>query len=122
MNEIGLRIKKLRTFRGLTQEEVASKLFLSLKAYQNIEHGVTKLDFERIKKLTDIFLVTITDLIDNSEIKLHFDKPEKTQEDSLKPYSTTCYPMNLDECHFLLKEKANEIAFLKRLLNKFSVK
>jgi len=90
MNEIGLRIKKLRTFRGLTQEEVASKLFLSLKAYQNIEHGVTKLDFERIKKLTDIFLVTITDLIDNSEIKLHFDKPEKTQEDSLKPYSTTC--------------------------------
>lgn len=55
MNEIGLRIKKLRTFRGLTQEEVASKLFLSLKAYQNIEHGVTKLDFERIKKLTDIF-------------------------------------------------------------------
>lgn len=55
MNEIGLRIKKLRTFRGLTQEEVASKLFLSLKAYQNIEHGVTILDFERIKKLTDIF-------------------------------------------------------------------
>ncbi len=80
MNEIGLRIKKLRTFRGLTQEEVASKLFLSLKAYQNIEHGVTKLDFERIKKLTDIFLVTITDLIDNSEIKLHFDKPKKLKK------------------------------------------
>jgi transcriptional regulator with XRE-family HTH domain len=48
---------------GFTQEEVASKLFLSLKAYQNLEHGITKIDLERIKQLATIFEISENDLL-----------------------------------------------------------
>lgn len=122
MNELGLRIKKLRVFRGFTQEEVATKLFLSLKAYQNIEHGITKLDLERIEKLAAIFSITISELINTSEIKLHFDKARIAENDLPKTHREIRYPMDLEDCHLLLKERDNEICFLKMLLSKFSDK
>lgn len=121
MNELGLRIKKLRVFKGFTQEDVASKLFLSLKAYQNIEHGITKLDLERIQKLASIFSITISELINTSEIKLQFHETTASESNLREINSFLKYPADLDNCHLLLKEKDNEIAFLKMLLNKFSV-
>jgi transcriptional regulator with XRE-family HTH domain len=121
MNQLGLRIKKLRTFHCLTQEEVASRLFLSLKAYQNIEHGVTKLDLERIKQLADIFKVDVADLTNSFELKIKFEEPKTGVDHSKVSNGENGFP-DLEMYKQLLKEKDNEISFLRKLLIKQSMK
>ena len=121
MNQLGMRIKKLRTFHCLTQEEVASRLFLSLKAYQNIEYGITKLDLERIKQLADIFKVNVADLTNSAELKIKFEE-SKTQTDHSKVLNGENSFPDLEVYKQLLKEKDNEISFLRKLLIKQSIR
>lgn len=47
-------LKKARTDAGLTQEQMAEKLGISLRYYQNIEAGDRNGDFEIWDKLEDI--------------------------------------------------------------------
>ena len=117
MNQLGIRIKKIRLAKGLTQEKVATKLFLSLKAYQNIEHGITKIDLERIKQLADIFEITMDKLINSAEFKIRFEASKHREK--LADGKDLNVPMNSEIYNLLLKEKDNEITFLKELLNKF---
>ena len=117
MNQLGIRIKKIRLAKGLTQEKVATKLFLSLKAYQNIEHGITKIDLERIKQLADIFEITMDELINSAEFKIRFEASKHREK--LADGKDLNVPMNSEIYNLLLKEKDNEITFLKELLNKF---
>lgn len=49
------QLKKLRKVRGYTQSGMADQLNISLKAYQNIEYGVTKIDLERLGKILQVF-------------------------------------------------------------------
>lgn len=63
MNGIHRAIKKYRELRLLTQPQMAEKLNISLKAYQNFENGVTKIDLERLQEVAKILEVSIDDLI-----------------------------------------------------------
>jgi transcriptional regulator with XRE-family HTH domain len=63
MNGIHREIKKYREIRLLTQPQMAEKLNISLKAYQNFENGVTKMDLERLQEVAKILEVSIDDLI-----------------------------------------------------------
>jgi transcriptional regulator with XRE-family HTH domain len=42
---------------------MADKLGMSLKAYQNFENGITKLDYDRLKSVAQILDVDVEDLI-----------------------------------------------------------
>lgn len=55
-------IQRLREIRGLTQEEIASKLNMSLSAYGKLERGETSLSFEKAKSIAKILNVSIADL------------------------------------------------------------
>lgn len=63
MNGIHKKIKQLRQARELTQENMAEKLSISLKAYQNFENAITKLDFERLKQVAEILEIELEELI-----------------------------------------------------------
>lgn len=63
MNGIHRKIKELRSGKEITQPEMADKLGMSLKTYQNFENGITKLDYERLKAVAELLEVTVEDLI-----------------------------------------------------------
>jgi len=63
MNGIHKKIKQLRAAKEYTQPEMADKLGMSLKAYQNFENGITKLDYDRLKSVAQILDVEVEDLI-----------------------------------------------------------
>lgn len=63
MNGIHKKIKQLRAAKEYNQPEMADKLGMSLKAYQNFENGITKLDFDRLKSVAQILDVDVEDLI-----------------------------------------------------------
>ena len=60
---MGLNIKKHRERTGLTQQELASKLFVSFQAVSAWERGVALPDLENAVKLADIFGIRLDSLI-----------------------------------------------------------
>jgi transcriptional regulator with XRE-family HTH domain len=62
MNNIGYKIRKVREFKGLSQEYVAQKLNISQSAYSKIECGETKVDHDRIADISGILEVDPMDL------------------------------------------------------------
>ncbi|MGC6403408.1 MAG: helix-turn-helix transcriptional regulator [Flavobacteriaceae bacterium] len=61
------KIKKIREFKGYSQEYVAGKLALSQRAYSKIESGETRLHWERVLNISNILEIEPQDLIDFDE-------------------------------------------------------
>ncbi|QZL00999.1 helix-turn-helix domain-containing protein [Flavobacterium psychrophilum] len=49
------KIKRIRTIKGLSQEEMSQKMNISQKAYSNLENSKTKIDDERLNQIATIF-------------------------------------------------------------------
>lgn len=60
-------IKKIRTDKGLSQQQVADNLHLGLRAYQKIESGETHIDIDRLQDLATIFKVDVMELINSGD-------------------------------------------------------
>lgn len=61
--ELGNRIYSLRVSRGLTQRNIAEKLSISDKAISKWENGTSQPSVYNIRKLADIFDITIEELL-----------------------------------------------------------
>ncbi len=59
-----IRLKELRTEAGYSQVEVASKLGITQQAYANYERGARQADYESLKKLSEIFGVSVDYILD----------------------------------------------------------
>lgn len=63
MLQFSNQLKKLRTEYGLSQEELASQLFISRQAISKWEKGDGKPDLDNVIKLAEIFDVSLDCLI-----------------------------------------------------------
>ena len=67
---IGKKIKRIREIKGFTQSEIAAKLFISQRAYSDLESGKTKIDIDRLSMIAKIFNVSTIDLLKFNENKI----------------------------------------------------
>ena len=82
MKKYGHIIAKLRKSQGLTQEQLGAKLNVSYQAVSKWEHDLSEPDLETIKKLSNIFNISIADffdMIDNPEL---IDNPKPIKKDT----------------------------------------
>jgi transcriptional regulator with XRE-family HTH domain len=63
MDTARLNIKRRREIRGLRQQDMADKLCMSLRSYQSLESGETKLDIERLEKIAGILETSMEELL-----------------------------------------------------------
>lgn len=63
MTKVSKNIKKLRTERNLTQEDISKELFVTRQTVSSWESGRTQPDLETIMKLSDLFGVSAEELI-----------------------------------------------------------
>lgn len=61
--EMGPRIKHYRNTLGLTQEELSERLGVSVKHLSEAERGISGLSIDNLLKLSDLFGVTMDQLI-----------------------------------------------------------
>lgn len=61
--EIGIRIRMARLYKGLSQENVATELGLTNAAYSNIERGVTDITVTRLFQISRILDKDPVDLL-----------------------------------------------------------
>lgn len=80
--KISKTLKRLRSEQGITQEQLAEKLFISRQAVSSWENDRTQPDIDMLIKLTEVFGVSAEELI--------YGKKRNTTLENEKPnYSTT---------------------------------
>jgi transcriptional regulator with XRE-family HTH domain len=65
---IGMRIKELRIIRGMTQEELAEKMYTTRVQISKYERDIDELKVSKIKMLEEILDTTASYLVDGREI------------------------------------------------------
>lgn len=72
--KIGKRIKQARINRGLTQEEMAEILDLSVTHYQNIEYGKYNIGHKHLAKICNLFNLSADYILfDKETTQMNFD-------------------------------------------------
>lgn len=61
------RLKEFREVRGLTQQEMADKLFISRVSYAQYEIGKYEPSLETLVKISEILNVSLDDLLGNKK-------------------------------------------------------
>jgi len=60
--KFGNRLKQLRKFRGLTQEQLAERLDLSVEMVSFMERGIHAPSFETLGRLSEVLQLPVQDL------------------------------------------------------------
>ena len=63
MRDVRKNIKELRQGRGLTQDELAEKLFVSRQTVSNYELGRTRPDIDMLEKLAQVLETELNTLL-----------------------------------------------------------
>jgi transcriptional regulator with XRE-family HTH domain len=85
--KIGLRMKELREKAGMSQDALAQKMKLPRPAISQIESGARKIATDELIKFSQIFHVTVDDLLNpgkEPEVRLHEEKGEKAVKPQLR--------------------------------------
>jgi transcriptional regulator with XRE-family HTH domain len=69
-HKIGERIRKARMLSGLSQQNIADELGLTVASYSNIERGVTDITVSRLYQLATLFNVGIYFFLEENETVL----------------------------------------------------
>ncbi|MBR2877206.1 MAG: DUF2157 domain-containing protein [Clostridia bacterium] len=78
MMKISKNIKRLRNAQNLSQEALAEKLFISRQAVSSWENDRTQPDIEMLGKLSEVFNVSVEELIYGEKRKTHIDNNDDT--------------------------------------------
>ncbi|MGC6767929.1 helix-turn-helix domain-containing protein [Enterococcus sp. LJL51] len=80
--ELGEKLKQLRKEHDLTQEKLAEKLFISRTAVSKWESGKGYPNIESLKNISQLFSVSIDDLLSGEEMEQVERREEKQQQEN----------------------------------------
>lgn len=118
-NDIGantlvhLNIRSLREKNGLTQEQVADYLNMSVNGYGDIERGETDIKLSRLTQISNLFDVSLAELV-NPEKILSVDNINSHILCSINHNLTS---QSVELYKLVIESKDNEIASLKKLIS-----
>lgn len=82
--ELGKKIKQLRKFSGMTQEQLAEKLNISRQALSKWENGTSMPDVESVVRISKLFHISLDELLFQEEKYVEESKTQITLEDLTK--------------------------------------
>lgn len=113
--ETGHKVRQIRELKGYSQEYVANKLGISQRAYSKIETNQTKLDWERITKIAELFDVDPIDMISFDD-NLIFNNCN--QSGKFDNFINNMPERLIEQYEKRIKELSDEVVFLRNLLSK----
>ena len=63
LKKVGLKLKVIRSLRGLSQDDIVNKLDLDKSYYSKVERGLTNPTLLYMKNLAEVLDVNLEDLI-----------------------------------------------------------
>lgn len=103
--QLNKNIVRLRKKRGLTQEQLANLLNVSVTAVSKWENGNNRPDIELLPDMADVFQVSIDSLLGYEKAYKHLDKFIVEIENDLK---LECYDEAIEKLHDIIKKYPND--------------
>lgn len=123
--KIGNKIREIRQLKKLSQENIACDLGISQKAYSDIESDKTKLTLETLNQIAKIFEMKLEDILSFNSDKIFYQN--NYDESKGYAYVENVYSENKEIINSLkeqyqkhIEDLKNEIAFLRKQLDKFT--
>jgi transcriptional regulator with XRE-family HTH domain len=91
--KFGIFLSQLRKQKGLTQKELAQKVFVSDKAVSKWERGLSMPDIALLSPLADLLGVTVTELLSGQ----HIDDPEQLKVQDVEKIVTGTIRLSTEE-------------------------
>lgn len=63
-SQLGIRLRRMREERNMTQEQLAGRLGMSRQRLARLENGTTDITFEVLSGMAEVFGVSVPDLTD----------------------------------------------------------
>jgi transcriptional regulator with XRE-family HTH domain len=112
---VGENIKRIREIKRLTQEGVAKSLGMSVTAYGNIERGDADLNFKKLAEIAEALEVDEMEIVNyGNEVY----NQTLNDHSTVNIRATNNYSLDKDILEKLIKDKDEEIAFLREQLRK----
>ncbi len=111
MDTARLNIKRHREIRGLRQQDMAERLSMSLRSYQSLECGETKLDLERLEKIATILESSMEELLRPEGVVIHQEVNDNAYDNKNGLFYN--YGIGEDILNKLVAAKDSEIQLLK---------
>jgi transcriptional regulator with XRE-family HTH domain len=111
------KIKLVRQSKGLTQEEVAEKLNMSVSGYGDIERGDSDLKLSKLEKIADLFGISINDLFnlnDKSVLNLACEQNKSNWHISSNSLDYLQVKTELEKQLLIVELKDKELALQQR--------
>ncbi len=109
-NSIGLRIKKIREGKGISQEAMAMELNITQSSYGRLEKNDNRLTVPKLTKIAKVLDVSIAYLFDEKTAKVI----QQQHNENAQAYNVETI-INSDKEHIVsLRE---EIVFLKKIIS-----
>lgn len=117
--EIGTKIRKVREIKGLSQENLADELGMSVTGYGKIERNEVGINYDKLLKIAEILNVSIENIIGFDD-KVAFNNFNNTIEQQIGYYSMPVEMKKLYEDKISLLEE--KIELLTEKINSMSNK
>ena len=129
--EIYDKVRVMREVRQWSQEEMAEKMGMSVTGYAKIERGKSKLHYDKLEQIAQIFNISVNDLVDIDKKEPSWYFGENNNNNNANYYSADSlvileleklkltienYQQLLITKDELLKQKDNEISALKEII------
>jgi transcriptional regulator with XRE-family HTH domain len=111
MDTARLNIKRQREVKGLRQQDMAERLSMSLRSYQSLECGETKLDIERLERIATILETSMEDLLRPEGVVIHQEVNDNAYDNKNGLFYN--YGIGEEMLNKLLAAKDSEIQLLK---------
>ncbi len=118
MKNIQKKIKTIRQWRELSQQNMADELGVTQKAYSKFESGETKCDLERLLKIATTLKISFNDLImHESEYIIYRYSNSSSIATHLNLQTESIYLIN--ELERLMNSNHNEAIKIKSIVKKW---
>lgn len=104
------KIRLIREAKGLTQEQVAEKLKISVNSYGDIERGNNDIKLSRLKEIAELFEIKLSELFELSEkgtLNIYFSGCEQNENNKLYIGASA---IELEKQELIIELKDKELA------------
>lgn len=112
---LGQKVRQIRELKGYSQEYIASKMSVSQRAYSKMENNETRLDWNKISRIAEIFGIEpheLSSFDDNLIFK------NCIQSGKIEQINNNMPEKLIEQYEIRIKHLEGEIGFLRDMLKK----
>lgn len=115
MEQLGEKLRILRSIKGLSQENIAQMLGISLTAYAKIEQGKTDINYSRLVQIAEKLEIPLKSLVSLGEGNIYVMNDLNNVNSVVLGNKDAELEAKIRENMILIESLQKEVAYLKKI-------